>query len=89
MEGIVMRKIYLTLALVFALSLNLSAQNDGFFKNFDDDYYNRIDDPVDIGLYFPSGMLGSNQNEPGVPVGSGLLILAVLGVGYTIRKNNQ
>ena len=84
-----MKKIYLTLALVFALSLNMLAQSDGFFKSFDNDYYNRMDNPNNIGIVMPSSNLGSTQNDPAVPLGNGLLILTVLGAGYIIRKRNK
>ena len=84
----IMKKLFLILFL--AMSVNVFAQHsDGFFKDYENDYYNRLDEPVDIGLYFPSGMLGSNYNEPGAPVGSGLLILTLLGAGYAIRKRKE
>ena len=89
MEGIVMKKIYLTLAVVFALSLNMFAQSDGFFKNYDSDYYNRMDNPNDIGIIMPSSNLGSTQNDPAVPLGNGLLILTAVGLGYAIKKRKE
>lgn len=84
-----MKKMFLVLVLVFAMSATVFAQySDGFFKNYDNDNYNRLDDPVDIGLYLPSGTLGSTYNEP-APLGSGLLILTALGAGYAIRKRKE
>jgi len=85
-----MKKIYLTLALVFVMGLNVFAQrNDGFFNYYNDGPYNRLDNPSDIGIILPQSNLGSNhQNEP-APLGSGLLILTALGVGYTIRKRKE
>lgn len=83
-----MKKLFLIL--FFAMSFNVFAQrSDGFFKDYENDCYYRLDAPVDIGLYFPSGMLGSNNNEPGAPLGSGLLILTLLGAGYAIRKRKE
>lgn len=84
-----MKKIYLTLALVFAMSINMFAQrSDGFFQDYYNDPYNRvIDDPNDW-LNLPVGTLGSNYNEP-APLGTGLLILTALGVGYYTRKRKE
>lgn len=88
--GRIMKKMFLVLALVFAMSASAFAQrSDGFFSDYDNNVYNRIDDPVNIGLYLPSGVLGANYSEPAAPIGTGLLILTVLGVGYAIRKRKE
>ena len=88
MKGIVMKKIFLAIALVFALSVNSFAQNsDGFFNNYDNNPYNRMDDPTGI-LNMPTGALGSTHNEY-APIGSGLLILTALGAGYVIRRQKK
>lgn len=84
-----MKKMFLVLALVCAMSVSVCAQySDGFFKNYDNDNYNRLNNPVDIGLYLPSGGLGSTYNEP-APLGTGLLILTALGATYAIRKRKE
>lgn len=88
MRRIVMKKIYLILALVFMMSLSAFAQhNDGFFR-YEEEPYNRLNETVDIGLYVPTQILGSGQNET-APVGSGLLILTAVGIGYAIRKRKK
>ena len=87
--GRIMKKMFLVLALVFAMSASVFAQrNDGFFNNYDNDVYNRLD-PIDIGLYLPSGELGASYSEPAAPLGTGLLILTVLGAGYAVRKRKE
>lgn len=88
MEGIAMKNIFLTIALVFTMSVSGSAQySDGFFNNYDNDCYNRIDDPTGI-LNMPTGELGSPHNEY-APIGGGLLILTLLGTGYAIIKRKE
>ena len=80
-----MKKMFLILAMVFAMSCGVFAQGfDGMFNDYNDPY-NRISDLDDIGFSMPTAPLGSNQNEP-VPLGSGLLILTALGVGYSIKN---
>ena len=85
-----MKKIYLTLALVFAMSLNMFAQrSDGFFNDYYNDPYNRLDDNPNSWLILPAGDLGSNLNEPAAPLGNGLLVLTALGLGYVIKKRKK
>lgn len=84
-----MKKTFLTLALVFMASFSMFAQSDGFFNYYNDDIYNRLDNPNTFGIDLPQSNLGSNhQNEP-APLGSGLLILTVLGAGYVVRKRKE
>ena len=92
MKGIIMKKIFLILALMVAMSFDMSAQrSDGFFKSNGDDWGNRMSDPNDIGVIMPGGLLGSTENDPAAPIGSGLLILTALGAGYAIhsRRNKK
>ena len=87
MKGIIMKKIFLLLALVIAMSFDMSAQrSDNFFKSNGDDWENRMSDPS-IGVIMPGGLLGSTENDPAAPLGSGLLILTVLGLGYVFCQN--
>ena len=83
---IVMKKIFLVLALAL-MSLNVFAQcSDAFFTD-DDAFNNRI---VDNGftLNLPTGLIGSINNEP-APLGNGLLIISALGFLYTVKKSNN
>ena len=84
-----MKKVLLITALVISMSFNVFAQrSDGFFSGYDNDPYNRIDNPIDIGLHMPSGTLGATNSEP-APIGNGLLILAAFGAGYAMKKQKQ
>ena len=79
-----MKKIILAIALFATVSVN--AQNDGFFtSNYNQ---NRTDEGNNwaeaVGL--PS-CHGLEDSQP-APVGSGLLVLAGLGVAYAMRKKN-
>ena len=88
MRRLVMKKIYLTLALLLSISLNVFAQrSDGFFNTMDEDPYNRLSDPGTV-LTLPQKPIGTQANEP-APLGSGLLILTAVGLGYAIRKRNK
>ena len=83
---IVMKKIDFLLVLVIALSLNVFSQNkDGFFNDYNDDPYNRMSSPTELGLSLPSNSLGSTYSET-VPIGDGIFILTLIGMGYAIRK---
>ena len=89
MKGIVMKKIFLILALVFAMSFDMFAQrSDGFFTSNSDDWENRMSNPNEVGLLMPTGILGSTNDE-NAPLGSGLLILTTLGGGYLIAKKKK
>lgn len=80
-----MKKIFLVLVLVLSLGLDILAQrNDNFFNNDNGDIYYRLEDPSNL-LNMPTSALGSTTNEP-APLGSGLLVLTAIGLGYAIRK---
>lgn len=84
-----MKKVFLILALVFAMGFDMLAQHkDGFFNDYDSDPYNRIENPNDIGLHVPNGTLGDPNSEP-APIGNGLLILTAIGAGYAIKKRKH
>ena len=86
MGGIVMKKMFLTLALL--MSLNVFAQrNDEFFHADEYMYGNRISNPNEV-LYLPTLGIGSINNEP-APLGNGLLIISTLGILYTARKSKN
>ena len=86
MGGFVMKKIVLTLALL--MSLNVFAQRkDGYFNTDEDLFNNRISNP-DAVLFLPTLGIGSTANEQ-APLGSGLIILTVLGASYSIRKRQK
>lgn len=101
MIRLVMKKIFLIFVLVLSMGLDMMAQpNGGFFNNnYNDDQhkhglfngnYDDRDRLIDVNdlLGLPTDPIGSTNNSP-VPVGSGLLILTALGIGYSIQKRKK
>ena len=71
---------------VFTLGflMNLNAQSDGFFT-FNNVEQNRTSEWGDM-----PAMIGHNSNtNMDAPVGSGLLLLAGMGLAYGIRKKSK
>ena len=77
-----MKKILLFIAIIMTLALNASAQTDGFFSA---DVPSGHRDAVMM-PNAPSGELGKIKDSDAVPLGSGLLIMTVLGCSMVIRK---
>lgn len=82
-----MKNIFLTIVIVFMIGFCADAQNDGFFKGFDGGSYNRSD-INDVNILTPNKPLNSTENDS-APLGSGLLVMAVLGVGYAVNKGRR
>ena len=83
-----MKKIILAIALFAAVSA--SAQSDGFFRynNFEE---NRQSQNEAWGIIMPS-MIGhghTSDMDANAPLGSGLLLLAGMGLAYGIRKKSK
>ena len=82
-----MKKIILAIALFAAVSAN--AQNDGFFTSSYNYEQNRAStgawDGVDV---MPAMITHGKTTNQTAPLGSGLLVLAGLGVAYAMRKKN-
>lgn len=83
-----MKKIVLTLVLMLSMSLYMPAQRNDMFFRTDNDVYNRMDNPNDIGLNVPSSPLGSTNSEP-APLGNGLIILTAIGLGYAVKNRKS
>lgn len=90
-----MKKILLTLTIVATLGLsanaqfysNTNTQNDGFFSSsVPGGEYRDGTSGDEIFPVLPSMGLYSDQNAP---VGSGLLLLAGMGVAYAMRRKND
>ena len=80
-----MKKLIVTLSLVLTLGLCANAQSDAFFSYSDASNQER-NTIVTPGL--PGQNILSDQAAP-VPVGSGLLLLAGMGVAYALRRRNN
>ena len=64
------------------LSVTAFAQKtDGFFSTSNDENYNARDGGIGLG--------STTQENPTVPVGSGLLVLTIAGAGYVTLKNKE
>ena len=84
-----MKKIILSLALVFAMGLCANAQRDSYFNDWDDvgnglDKVNIYEPTRDPGL--PGGHGGGDTPAP---LGSGLIILTAMGAGYAMLKKRD
>ena len=87
-----MKKIILAIALFVALGLSANAQSDGFFSSsYTYDENRNAPDANGWELFNMPSIIGHgyeyDQNAE-APVGSGLLILAGLGVAYAMRKKD-
>ena len=81
-----MKKIFLTIAIVFMVSFGAKAQSDGFFRDGGiDNYSGRTESPTPI---VPTGQVGTIQ-DTNAPIGEGLLILTAMGAGYAIMRRKK
>ena len=85
-----MKKILFAIAFVAMIGVGASAQkNDGFFKNWDNGMGDRTGSTIsDITPVIPGGAPGEYGNDQEAPLGSGLLILGVLGAGYALKRKH-
>lgn len=81
-----MKKILFLIAIIITLALNAGAQSDSFFKNNVNSDYRGDVASAPSNLNAPSGPLGTIKDGDVLPLGSGLLILTVLGGAYVIGK---
>ena len=72
----------LALLLGFVAPTTASAQSDGFFRGGNDNYQNRDSE-------IPITGSGIQNDDFGAPLGSGLLILTVVGAGYAVSKRRR
>ena len=80
-----MKKIILAIALFAAV--NVSAQSDGFFV-YNNVEQNRTTNANGWGS-MPSMIGHGSTEDQSAPVGSGLLLLAGMGLAYGIRKKSK
>ena len=86
-----MKKIIFTLIVVIAMGISAVAQ-DGFFRS-DNGGGGRTGEPGGgLGVITPGlpddGIGVSNSDKP-APLGSGLLVLTALGVGYALSRRRK
>ena len=83
-----MKKILLTAALVMTMAFGASAQFDGFItSNGDGDSYSR---DVTMPLLPTGGVGHDNGDQPATaPIGSGLIVLTALGMGYAVKRSRE
>ncbi len=80
-----MRKYIITIIFALGLGMSLNAQSDGFFT------YNNVDEKrtewgSEPALPYAHGLDG---HQSSVPLGSGLLLLAGLGITYASTKKKK
>lgn len=87
-----MKKLALTIAIVFGLVLGLNAQKSGLFSRgyvFDEEYYGAGDRTPGAGTPFlPNHSNPTNFDADG-PVGSGIVLLTALGAAYLVGKRRK
>lgn len=84
-----MKKILFAITLVMTMGICASAQNDGFFTNWNNMDDNRTGSGIGIGDITPAnpgGEIGEYSNDQQAPLGTGLLILTALGAGYALAR---
>ena len=84
-----MKKIFFAIAIVLTLGLTANAQSykDSFVDTWESG--SRDWNSGTIGLLLPTGNIGNTDNEPGAPLGSGLLVLTALGAGYAVARKRK
>lgn len=78
-----MKKILFAIAIVMTMGFCAKAQ-DGFIRGNNDVRFE--EDGTTLELPYQHNL---NNDQPGAPLGSGLLILTALGAGYAMRKRNK
>ena len=81
-----MRKYIITIIFALGLGMSLNAQSDGFFTSSYSDYREESWSSTMPSLPGFHGGLDDYQSTPEAPLGSGLLVLGVLALGYRKLK---
>ena len=84
-----MKKILFTIAIILTLGFNANAQRtDAIVNDWGLGSNNEWRDA--IALTLPTGALGNiDGDQPGAPLGSGLLVLTALGAGYAFTRKKK
>ena len=82
-----MKKIFITIAILMTMAFSANAQSDAFFNwnDADNETYRYNDNGVTFNLPASHGV----DYDSNAPLGSGLLILAALSVGYATKKKKS
>lgn len=85
-----MKRIILAIALVMALGLGANAQRDSYFNDWDD-VSNGLDkiNTFDNGLRDPGLPGGHGGGDTPAPLGSGIVVLTMLGAGYAVARRKH
>lgn len=82
-----MKKYIMTLVIALGFGMSVSAQSDGFFSSNYEEYREGLEE---VGHSQMPAMIGHgytmDQNAESAPIGSGLLLLAGMGLLYASRK---
>ena len=84
-----MKKVLLTIALVATMGLVANAQPDGFFRNDGNGDNGTRTDISGTTPALPGGAVGAINRDQPAPLGSGLLVMTVLGGAYLLRKQEK
>lgn len=78
-----MKKVIVTLVMILGLGASVSAQSDAFFTQNFSEYREAVDTETPR---LPNHALITNQDAP---VGTGLLLLAGMGLGYAVLRKKD
>ncbi len=81
-----MKKVLVTLSLVLTLGLGATAQSDAFFSYSDVETPNRT---VTESGAMPGLPMRNQSTDQTAPLGSGLLVLAGLGLAYGLKRREK
>ena len=82
-----MKKIIFAIVFVMTIGLGVNAQNDGFFRSWDNNNYDNRAGGDDISdIIIPNHFSETNGDAP---LGSGLIILSALGAGYAVARKRK
>ena len=86
-----MKKVIISIIFALGFGMSLNAQSDGFFTSSYSEYRENISWDVENMPLLPGshGYLGDYDCVTPVPLGSGVLILAGLGLTYALRRNKK
>ena len=88
MEGKIMKKIIIAIAIVLTMTFGANAQSDWFVSGFDNSGSRDISTVLPVIVTGNVGAWNTDQSAT-TPLGSGLLVLTALGAGYAARKKSR